>query len=166
MQHIDTLVKGRMDRLSRPEPTITIFNGSAYYITDTGEAGKRQQISVQLSVKFRERQLAQLKGPLLAVFICIALHINEQGRAWPSSALIAHETGYTRDTVFDCLKSLERMGYLSRVQASNRETGKFASNVYQLFPKSRRFKVKSPRRNDPYRLPPDTVATDTKDNQR
>ena len=48
MQHIDTIVKGRLDRLARPEPTITIFNGSAYYFTDTGEAGSRQQISVHL----------------------------------------------------------------------------------------------------------------------
>ena len=166
MEHIDTIVKGRMDRLSRPEPTITIFNGSAFYFTDTGEAGKRQQISVQLSVKFRERQLAQLKGPLLAVFICIALHINEQGRAWPSSALIAHETGYTRDTVFDCLKSLERMGYLSRAQLNEQGTGKFRSNSYQLFPKSRRFSAKTPGRNEPCRVAPYTVAPYTKDHQK
>ena len=166
MQQIDTIVKGRMDRLTRPEPTITIFNGSAYYITDTGETGSRQQISVQLSVRFRERQLRQLKGPLLGVFICIALHINEEGRSWPSCALISQETGYARGTVFDCLKSLERMGYISRVQTSDRQTGQFASNVYQLFPKSRRLRAKSPRPNDPYRSPPDTVAPDTKKNQR
>ena len=166
METIRKTLKERVDRLSRPEPTIRIFNGSEYYFTDTGESGKRAEISVQLSVRFRERQLRQLKGPILGVFICIALHINERGLAWPSCALIAKETGYTRDTIFDALRSLERMGYLSRVQVSNRETGKFASNVYQLFPKSRRFSAKSPRRNEPTRLPPDTVASDTKDNQK
>jgi hypothetical protein len=166
MENIKKMLKERMDRLTRPEPTIRIFNGSEYYFTDTGEAGRRSDISVQLSVKFREKQLRQLKGPILGVFICIALHINEQGLAWPSCALIGKETGYARDTIFCCLRSLERMGYLSRVQLSNRETGKFASNVYQLFPKSRRFKDKSPRRVEPRRLSPDTAATDTKKNQK
>ena len=166
MQNVAGILAKRMDELTKPEPTITIFNGHEYYVTDTGETNSRSEVSVKLSVRFREAQLRQLKGPILGVFICIALHINEEGRSWPSCALISQETGYARGTVFDCLKSLERMGYLSRVQTSNRETGQFASNVYQLFPKSRRFRAKSPRPNDPRRLPPDAVAPDTKDNQR
>ena len=39
-----------------------------------------------------------------------------------------------------CLHKLERRGYLSRVQRADGETGRFRSNTYQLFPKSRRLK--------------------------
>jgi hypothetical protein len=158
MEQIKTVLKQRIDRLTRPEPTITIFNGHQFYITDTGTTGKCSQVSVQLSVRFREKQLRQLKGPILAVFLCIALHINEEGRAWPSAALIAKETGYNEDTVFSCLKSLEFMGYISRVQLSDKETGRFGSNVYQLFPKSRRHKTFEHHRNQPSRVSPGTAA--------
>lgn len=148
MQDLRDLLTKRMDKLTRPEPTIKIFNGHEYYYTDNGEMGSRSHVSVQLSVHFRDKQLLQLKGPTLSVFLCIALHINEEGRAWPSTGLIARETGYNRDTVFKCLRQLERMGYLSRVQKMDQETGRFRSNVYQLFPKSRRFPVKpTPRKH-------------------
>jgi len=142
MQKASELLKERMDGLTRPEPTIVIFNGQEYYITDTGEKGSRCRVAVQLSVQFREKQLGQLKGPILGVFVCIALHINERGLAWPSIKLIARETGYNKDTVFKCLKKLELMGFISRVQKTDRETGKFRSNVCQLSPKSRVFKAK------------------------
>ena len=130
-----------MDELTRPEPTIIVYNGKEYYLTDTGKMGNRSRVAVQLSVHFREKQLRQLKGPILGVFLSIALHINERGRSWPSISLIAEETGYNKDTVFKCLKTLELMGYISRVQTADRKTGKFRSNVYQLFPKSRKHKV-------------------------
>ena len=161
MEEIKTVLNQRIDRLTRPEPTITIFNGHQFYITDTGTTGKCSQVSVQLSVRFREKQLRQLKGPVLAVFVCIALHINEEGRAWPSAALIAKETGYNEDTVFSCLKSLEFMGYISRVQMSDKGTGRFGSNVYQLFPKSRRRKTSEHYRNQPSRVSPGTVVPAT-----
>jgi DNA-binding MarR family transcriptional regulator len=166
MKKTKDLLPDRIERLTRPEPTIKIFNGSEYYITDTGETGSHTRVSVQLSVAFREKQLRQLKGPILGVFVCIALHINEQGLAWPSIALIAHETGYNKDTVFKCLRSLERMGFISRVQKTDRETGKFTSNIYQLFPKSRRFKARDRDRFCPSRARPSTVASETKHNQR
>ena len=143
MEKASDILKKRMDKIARPEPTIKIFNGHEYYITDNGEMGSHAHVSVQLSVYFRENQLRQLKGPLLGTFLCIALHINERGQAWPSIGLIAKETGYNKDTVYKCLRSLEMMGYISRVQKTDGETGKFKSNVYQLFPKSRRFKAKN-----------------------
>ena len=141
METTTNILKKRLDQLTRPEPTIRIFNGSEYYITETGDRGARSRVSIQLSVAFREKQLRQLKGPILGVFICIALHINERGRAWPSIALIAKETGYNKDTICKCLRKLELRGYISRVQQTDKGTGKFRSNVYQLFPKSRKFKA-------------------------
>ena len=115
MQKLAGILAKRMDELTRPEPTITIFNGHEYYVTDTGEMETRSEISVKLSVRFG-RTARQLKGPILGVFLCIALHINEQGQAWPSIKLIAHETGYNKDTVYKCLGKLEQRGYISRVQ--------------------------------------------------
>ena len=76
------------------------------------------------------------------------------------------ETGYNDDTVFKCLKSLEFMSYISRVQPNDAQTGKFRSNVYQLFPKSRRLRARADTRNEPCRVSPETVAPGTKDNQR
>ena len=142
MQKVAGILAKRMDELTRPEPTITIFNGHEHYVTNTGEMGARKEVSVKLSVHFREAQLAQLKGPILGVFLCIALHINEKGQAWPSIKLIAHETGYNKDTVYKCLGKLEQRGYISRVQRPSGELGKFRSNTYQLFPKSRRLSGK------------------------
>ena len=143
MKKLSHTLQDRLDRVTSPEPTIVIFKGREFYITDTGQTDGRQRVAVQFSVSFREKQLRQLKGPILAVFICIALHINEEGRSWPSIALIAKQTGYNKDTVLKCLKGLEFMGFISRVQSKDKSTGKFRSNVYQLFPKSRRFKAEN-----------------------
>ena len=166
MEKIKAILKQRVDRLTRPEPTIVIYNGHQFYLTDTGAMGQRSQVSVQLSVRFRERQLRQLKGPVLGVFLCIALHINEEGKSWPSVALIAQETGYDDDTVYKCLKRLEFMGYVNREQINDRATGRFKSNVYQLFPKSRRLRMKGTHRNEPSRVSPETVGPGTKKNHK
>src|SRR5215213_43456 len=107
MQDLKDLLKIRLDRVSRPEPTIVIHRGEEFYITDTGEQEHSQRVYVKFSVKFRELQLAQLKGPQLAVFICLALHIAQDGTCFPSISLIGKETGYNKDTVFDALTKLE-----------------------------------------------------------
>lgn len=53
MEQIKRTLKQRMERLTRPEPTITIYNGHQFYLTDPGEMGQRSQASVQLSGRFR-----------------------------------------------------------------------------------------------------------------
>lgn len=68
MEQIKRTLKQRMERLTRPEPAITIYNGHQFYLTDTREMGQRSQVSVQLSVRFRDKQLRQLKGPILGIF--------------------------------------------------------------------------------------------------
>ncbi len=143
MKDIKDLLKNRLDRVTRPEPTIIIHKGEEFYITDTGEQEKSSKTFVKFSVKFREQQLSQLKGPPLAVFICLALHIAEDGSCFPSISLICKETGFNRDTVFKALSKLEFMGYIARRQKTDTQTKKFKSNVYQLFPKSVNFEAKS-----------------------
>jgi len=143
METLKDLLQNRLDRVTRPEPTIVIHKGDEFYLTDTGEQERATKTFVEFSVKFREQQLAQLKGAPLSVFICLALHIAEDGSCFPSVGLICKETGYNRDTVFDALKKLEFMGYIARRQKTDTQTKKFKSNVYQLFPKSVDFEAKS-----------------------
>jgi DNA-binding MarR family transcriptional regulator len=93
-----------------------------------------ERIYVQLETAFREKQLAQLRGAgKLAVFLCLALHINEEGLCWPSINLIAKETGYGKDTVFAALKSLETMGFIARKKRRG-EGNQLSTNLYQIFP--------------------------------
>ena len=104
MKKLDDTLKKRLDRLTTPEPTITIHRGQGFYLSDTGTQDRKQTTFVKFSVSFREKQLYQLKGPLLAVFICLALHIQKNGTCFPSVSLIAKETGYNRDTIFKALR--------------------------------------------------------------
>ncbi len=143
MQKLSGILKKRLDRVTTPEPTITIHRGEDFYFTDTGTQERSKRVYVKFSVSFRQQQLAQLKGTLLAVFICLALHIEEDGSCFPSISLICHETGYGRDAVFDALRKLEFMGYIARKQKTDTKTKKFRSNVYQLFPKSVDFKARN-----------------------
>ena len=72
---------------------------------------------VKLSAYFRENMLAKLKGAKLSVFICICLHVNEHGQAFPSIDTIAKETDLHRDTVMDTIAELESVpGLLSVVR--------------------------------------------------
>ncbi len=143
MKTLRTTLKNRLEAVTRPEPTVVIHRGEEFYISDNGEQETRRSTYVKFSVKFRESQLAQLKGATLAVFICLALHIEEDGTCFPSVGLICKETGYNRDTVFDALSKLEFRGYIARRQKTDAKTRKFKSNVYQLFPKARKFEAKS-----------------------
>jgi hypothetical protein len=143
MENIGNLLQNRLDRVTRPEPTIVIHRGEELYLTDTGLQERVKQTFVKFSVKFRELQLAQLKGAPLSVFICLALHIAEDGSCFPSVSLICKETGFNRDTVFDALRKLEFMGYIARRQKTDAQTQKFKSNLYQLFPKSVDFKARN-----------------------
>ena len=120
-----------------------IHRGEEFYITDNGEQETKRSTYVKFSVKFRDSQLAQLKGATLAVFVCLALHIEEDGTCFPSVNLICKETGYNRDTVFDALSKLEFRGYIARKQKTDAATRKFKSNVYQLFPKAAKFEAKT-----------------------
>jgi hypothetical protein len=141
MKNLKSTLENRLDAVTRPEPTVIIHHGEEFYISDNGEQEAKRSTYVKFSVKFRESQLAQLKGATLAVFICLALHIEEDGTCFPSVSLICKETGYNRDTVFDALSKLEFRGYIARKQKTDRETRKFKSNVYQLFPKAVKYEA-------------------------
>ena len=136
MRFAKPILNSRLDAVTRPEPTVVIHRGEDFYISDNGAQETKRSTYVKFSVKFRILQLAQLKGATLGVFICLALHIEEDGTCFPSVNLICKETGYNRDTIFDALRKLEFRGYIARKQKTDAATMKFKSNVYQLFPKA------------------------------
>ena len=135
MSNIKDTLKNRLDQLKDHEATISIFKGHQRIISWGGEQTVEERVYVQLETAFREKQLAQLRGAgKLAVFLCLALHINEEGLCWPSVDLISRETGYGKDTVFAALKSLEAMGFIARRKRRDEGGAKLSTNLYQIFP--------------------------------
>src|SRR5512141_1182645 len=72
MRTIKTTLISRLDAVTRPEPTVVIHHGEDFYFSDNGEQETKRSTYVKFSVKFREAQLAQLKGATLGVFICLS----------------------------------------------------------------------------------------------
>lgn len=135
MNNLSGILKQRLDILKDHEPTISIFKGRQRIISWGGEQSVEDRIYVQLETNFREKQLAQLRGGAkLAVFLCLALHINEEGLCWPSISLICKETGYGKDTIYEALESLETMGYIARKKRREEKSNKLTTNLYQIFP--------------------------------
>lgn len=83
---------------------------------------------VKFSADFRKKMLRDLKGSKLSVFICVCLHINENGISFPGIDKIAEETGYDRDTVMGAIKEMEQVKGLLNVV---RERGK--ANKYRPY---------------------------------
>jgi DNA-binding transcriptional ArsR family regulator len=139
MSNIEDTLKKRLEQLKDHEPTISIFKGRQRIISWGGEQTVEERIYVQLETAFREKQLAQLRGAgKLAVFLCLALHINEEGLCWPSIDTISKETGYGKDTVYAALKSLEKMGFIARKKRRDEDGAKLSTNLYQIFPSAYR----------------------------
>lgn len=111
-------------------------------------------IFIKLHTDFREEQLKELKGAKISVFICLALHMNEDGETFVSNKTIAKETGYSKKTVKNAKRDLVEKGYLHVKEEKwtqelidkrfpkNKELrekykekiGQFATNTYSLFP--------------------------------
>jgi hypothetical protein len=137
VNHIQGLLKNRLEQLKEHEPTISVYKGRQRLLAYGGAQVTEERVYIQLETSFREQQLAQLKGGAkLAVFICLALHINEEGLCWPSIALICRETGYSKDAVYEALHGLELMGYIARKKRREAKTSKLTTNLYQIFPKA------------------------------
>ena len=57
---------------------------------------------------------------------------DEQGRAWPSQARLARETGYSRASVLRGLKTLVEKGLIVRINSYSSYSGARNSNRYFL----------------------------------
>ncbi len=112
---------------------ISIFNGKSRGI------GQAQQSAVylQVSVALRDH-LHRFKGARLGIFLAIALHSDEHGRASPSVDLLHRETGYNKETIAKALTALceltiDGARVLLAIQ-ERRSGGTFEKNEYLVFP--------------------------------
>lgn len=112
---------------------LSIFNGRSRSLGSSSGA-----VFAQLSVEFREH-IHLFKGARLHVFLCIALHADEQGWAFPGiETRIKRETGYNRDTIIQalndlCAMTIEGHRVLLAYQPV-RLDGTFQANQYLIFP--------------------------------
>jgi len=97
-----------------------------------------QTIFVQVGADFRNK-LHHFKGAKLSVFMAIALHMDEDGLAFPSYETLEKETGYGQDTISNALTALcdtciDGKPVLIRWRLRD-DKGHFdGSNRYRLFP--------------------------------
>lgn len=112
---------------------IKVFNGKWRGLGETEKA-----FGMILDFKFREI-IHLFSGAELKVFIAIALHADENGKAYPGYDLLEKETGLHRSTVATALNSLCEMRIednlvLLRYRERDSE-GKFVGgNKYIIFP--------------------------------
>jgi hypothetical protein len=97
-------------------------------LRDNGDGLQETQsgVWVKITASFRDKHLRKLKGSKLGVWLCIALHINENNDCHPSIETICKETGYSNREVIDCIRELENGGYLTVAR------GKEKYNIYHV----------------------------------
>ena len=72
-------------------------------------------VFIKLYCRFRS-MLADLQGAPLSVFLCIALHMDRDDRAYPGLRLIAKETGYAVNTVRSAIERLVARGFVDIIE--------------------------------------------------
>ncbi|NKQ38565.1 MAG: hypothetical protein HF967_03665 [Methanosarcinales archaeon] len=89
---------------------ITIAYGKEIQLTTIGK--KNKQVFLKFSPAFKNKQLKELKGASLSVFLCYALHSNDEGYCWIDSLLVEKETGYSKKAIIKARQFLKEKGYL------------------------------------------------------
>jgi hypothetical protein len=107
---------------------ITITYGNVIQLTTVGE--KNKQVFLKISPAFTKKQLKELKGAPLSVFISYALHTDENGYTWVDDKTIKQETGYTITT--DIRIKLIKFGYLYQERLRNK-SGQLKDYIYRIF---------------------------------
>jgi hypothetical protein len=79
---------------------------------------------IQLNTGFRTKHLRLLKGARLAVFLSIALHIDDESVSFPSAETISEETGYSIREVLRSVKELEKLKII-KVSREHRKSNRY-----------------------------------------
>ena len=119
---------GFLFEIMKNQKEITIAYGNEIQLTTTGE--KNKQVFLKLSPEFRKKQLKELKGAPLSVFICYALHSDEQGYTWVDDKTIKKETGYSITS--EVRQKLIKKGYLYQERLYD-EKNRFKDWIYRIF---------------------------------
>jgi hypothetical protein len=127
-------LKKRECAVRRGEKLIKVFSGKWRGLGDDAENG----FGMILDFRFRDI-LYHFKGAKLGVFLCIALHADENGLAYPGYELIQKETGYSMSTINEALDSLCEMEIdgkrvLIRYRERDEQQQFVGSNRYLIFP--------------------------------
>jgi hypothetical protein len=117
---LDMLGKGHEAPYEIHMPSRVISEG------DEGQQEYQTGVWIKITASFRNKHLKKLKGSRLGVWLCIALHINERNDSHPSIETICDETGYSNREVIDCVRELEKDGYLTVIR------GKQRYNIYHV----------------------------------
>jgi len=112
-------------------PILGVVRQTEHVVNESGETYNREEIFVKLYVRFRERALRELKGPMLSVLICLATHSGEEMTSFPGIQKIAEETGYKERAIQYALRGLEKLNYIS-VTSRLKDNGSPSSNLYTL----------------------------------
>lgn len=111
---------------------IDVFNGRR-----RNASGQSSLSYIQISHELKQH-LKLFTGSSLSVFICIALHADQDGRCWPSISLISDETGLTDKTIHSAIKHLctVKIGGnpILSIEPRYSENGRQTSNLYTVFP--------------------------------
>lgn len=112
---------------------IKVFSGSW-----RGIGEKTDGLALMMDFRFREI-LHHFKGAKLAVFMCIVLHSDKEGRAWPGYDLIEKETGYSRESIAEaladlCTLTIEGQRILLRYRERDENNRFVGGNHYLIFP--------------------------------
>ena len=75
--------------------------------------------------------LKSVRGTARAVLIALADYADEAGAAWPSISTLAEDSGFSRTTVKDALRTLRENGIIT-IEARTDEAGDPTSNLYLL----------------------------------
>lgn len=110
---------------------ISITEQHETFVRKDGSTYTRKDIFVKLYVTFRDAMLAQLKGPRLSVYLCIALHCGEDMTSYPSFKTIGRESGYGRRAVISAVNDLVAMNLVER-RGRWTEKGDPDSNLYTV----------------------------------
>lgn len=111
---------------------VTIFNGRCRTVSSSNDTS-----FIQIEHRIL-KHLKEFTGNEWLVFTALALHVDNEGRCFPSMARIMHVTGLTSPTVRAVMKSLQEkridggvvLSVTDRFADNNRQT----SNEYILFP--------------------------------
>lgn len=116
------------------EPLVEAVREQRVSVRQDGTSLAWTDFYIKLKVAFRRRALANLKGAKLSVFLCLALHVDRDGIAFPGIETIMQETGYSRSVVCSALDELVRLGLISKLSSPRSGgTDEYQVNGYAWF---------------------------------
>ena len=116
-----------------PEQIIEAVREDRLSVQSSGQVLGATDFYIKLKTAFRYRALARLKGAKLSVFLCLALHVDRDGIAYPGINAIMRETGYSRAPIVAALDELSQLGLITKTRSPQRGADEYQVNGYAWF---------------------------------